>query len=49
MLSAPSLISVKEARKLLGSQYNFLSNEEVERMVTLMDNIAREFIRNRVP
>jgi hypothetical protein len=44
-----TLISVKEARKLLGSQFNYLSDDEVERMVTLLDNIAREYIRNRVP
>lgn len=43
------VISVKEARKLLGKQFNYLSDDEVIRIVALLDNIARGFIQSKVP
>jgi hypothetical protein len=43
------IISVKEARKLLGKEFAYLSDDEVERMIALLENIAREFIQNTVP
>lgn len=42
-------VSVKEARKLLGKSYKYLSDDEIERLVTLLDNIARNFIQSAVP
>ena len=41
--------TVKEARKLLGKNYNFLSDDEVARMVALLDSIARKYIQSTVP
>jgi hypothetical protein len=43
------IISVKEARKLLGKQFDYLTDDEVQRMVALLDNIARGFIQSKVP
>jgi hypothetical protein len=48
-LEANPIISVKEARKLLGKQFNYLTDDEVQRMVALLDNIARGFIQSKVP
>lgn len=49
LLTSEPIISLKEARKLLGKQYAYLSDDEVVRMVALLDNIARGFIKQTVP
>ena len=43
------LITVKEARKLLGGEFSDLPDEEVERIIGLLESIARKFIQNTVP
>lgn len=48
-LESPLIISVKEARKLLGKEYKNFSDSNIERIVALLESIARETIRNTVP
>ena len=39
------VVSVKEARRLLGNSAKNLTDEEIERMIILLDVIAQESIR----
>jgi hypothetical protein len=43
------IISVKEARKLLGSDFKHLSDQEVENVVLLLSTIARGTVQSKVP
>jgi hypothetical protein len=49
VVSTPSIISVKEARKLLGKDYRTLTNEQIEEIVTLLNVVALDFIQSTVP
>lgn len=40
------IISVKEARKLLGSKYQSISDSEVEQMVMDIEKMSRAVIRD---
>jgi hypothetical protein len=42
-------ISVKEARKLLGKQYWSFSDEEIANIITLLNALAKDFIKATVP
>ena len=46
--TSDAIISVKEARKLLGKDLRQLSDEQVEIIVHRLDSIARHFITSRV-
>lgn len=39
-------MSVKEARKRLGKRYGYLSDEQVEDLVSLLSRIAQETVRD---
>ena len=39
------IISVKEARKLLGKSYDAASDDEIALLIKRLDCIARDFIR----
>lgn len=43
------IITVKEARKLLGTEFKQFSDDEIERLIVLLESIARETIRSSVP
>jgi hypothetical protein len=43
-LSTPLIISIKEARKLLGKWSNELQDSEIERIITLLTVIAKETV-----
>jgi hypothetical protein len=49
VVSTPSIISVKEARKLLGKDYRTFTNEQIEEIVTLLNVVALDFIQSTVP
>jgi hypothetical protein len=42
-------ISVKEARKILGKQYLAFSDEQIVDIITLLNAIAKDFVRVTVP
>ena len=46
--ASDAIISVKEARKLLGKDLRKLSDEQVEIVVHRLESIARHFITSRV-
>jgi len=39
------IITVKEARKILGSAYQDYSNESIARLISSLDSIAEEYIK----
>lgn len=43
------VISVKEARKLLGKKFKPLSDEEIEIIINLIDIVTKDYIQNTVP
>jgi hypothetical protein len=45
---ADLVITVKEARKLLGKDLRELTDDQVETIITRLDSIARNFIASRV-
>ena len=46
---ARTRISTKEARKLLGKSYSGLPDKEIDRIVNLLDFVARDFVESSVP
>jgi hypothetical protein len=48
-MSPESVISVKEARKLLGKSYNNFTDSEVEQIVALLNVVAVECVQVTVP
>lgn len=41
-----SIITVKEARKILGKKYDDMSDEQIERTISLLHSIAKQYIEN---
>lgn len=41
------IISVKDARKILGKDYDTLTDEQIEEAARLLHSIAKQFIEHR--
>ena len=49
LVSPKPIISLKEARKLLGKDFRHLSDEQVETIILLLDTIAQDVVAKTVP
>lgn len=45
---ADLIISVKEARKLLGKKYDLMSDDQIEELIVQLDEIARLSIKQSI-
>lgn len=49
LLAEAPIISIKEARKLLGRQYRAFTDEQIEDIITMLYVIAKDFVQVTVP
>lgn len=49
VINSPAPKSIKEARKLLGKQYQCLADSQIEEIVMLLNIVAVDFVQQTVP